>query len=585
MPRAPGVETRHRGRRGGGLVPWRLLILVALGYAAGSLVAFVLFEASTAGAVLFPPAGVSLAALVLTRPRQWPWVLATVAVTEVVLDLSQGQSLDVVWGFALANTLEPLVSATLLRRLLGPVDLARRRDLGLFVLCAVLAGPFVGGLVGGTTIAVGFDGSWPDAFAPFWAGDALGALTVGGTVLTWISARRAGATHVTATVVTSALLTAAVTLFAFWPHTVPLAYLPMPLLFGLAFRYGVAVVAAAGLAMTLTANVVTVVGRGPWEALADSPNAEVATLQLFLGVAVLGAWLLAVEIAERERAARLYEREHEAAHQLQRALLPEVPARLPGADIGAAYRPADEQHDVGGDWYDAFTLPDGRVALVVGDIVGHDLHAAAAMGRLHAVLRAIAASPHDGPAAVLEGLDLACGRIPGAPFSTVGYAEFDPATRRLRYACAGHPPPLVADDEGVRYLWDGRSPLLGVGEGARPDAAVAVQPGSMLLWYSDGLVERRQESLDVGFARLAEVVGSLRRDADPQAWCDAVGEAMTGGQRMEDDLVLVCLRLLTGPVPEPSPDGQRGAATPGAAGGPACDPGRSGPVRRAGHLA
>src|SRR5829696_4222609 len=133
-------------------VPWRLILAVAAGYAAGSLTSFVLFESSSTGAVLFLPAGVTLSALVLSDRRQWPWVLGTAALVELVIDRTQGIGPVAVWGFVLANTAEPLVGATLLRRFAPHLNLGRRGDLGAFLLCGVLAGPLVGALIGSVTI-------------------------------------------------------------------------------------------------------------------------------------------------------------------------------------------------------------------------------------------------------------------------------------------------------------------------------------------------------------------------------------------------------------------------------------------------
>jgi serine phosphatase RsbU (regulator of sigma subunit) len=240
--------------------------------------------------------------------------------------------------------------------------------------------------------------------------------------------------------------------------------------------------------------------------------------------------------------ARLYEDEREAAHQLQRAFLPVVPEQLAGVPIGGCYRPADQQHEIGGDWYDAFALPGGRIGFAVGDVVGHDLPAAAAMGRLHAALRVVAAAPQDGPRQVLEALDRACAHIPGAPLATIGYGEYDPATGLLRYACAGHPPPLLVADGRARFLQDGRSRPLAAMDGPRPEATVAAPPGAMLVWYSDGLVERRDSDLDAGLQRLADVVARME-GSQPQEWCDAVLARLTGGRRVADDVVLLCLRL------------------------------------------
>jgi serine phosphatase RsbU (regulator of sigma subunit)/integral membrane sensor domain MASE1 len=678
--------------------PVALVAAVAFGYAAGSLVSFLLFGAGSLGAVLFPPAGVTLAALLLTPGRQWPLVLVTAAAVEAVLDLANGLPLVSVPGFMLANTAEPLVGALIVRRSGSGFELRRSRDLGRFFIGGVVLGPLVGGLVGATTIALALHHSWLDAFLPFWAGDALGALAVGGTVLTWVAAgrvprpvmlRRAG----------FLLLTVAVTVVAFWPIRVPLAYLPIPLLFLFAVRYGAPLVTAAGLALTLTANVVTGEGRGPWAGLMG--GLEIATLQLFLAVTIGGAWLLAVESGERQRAtsrstheaaarrqvealqavtaglanaatsediaevvvrrgigmlaakgavgvvtpdgaalrawttespgrsrqidlgsteplavaartgapvavrtadelagtrlvpgaasalavparigdvtvgalvvgfadedavgsdavalagtlaelmvqallrARLYEDEREAAHQLQRAFLPVVPERLADVPIGGCYRPADQQHEIGGDWYDAFALPDGRIGFAVGDVVGHDLPAAAAMGRLHAALRVIAAAPHEGPRQVLEALDRACAHIPGAPLATIGYGEYDPASGALRYACAGHPPPLLVVDGRPEFLLQGRSRPLAAMDGPRPEAAVVAPPGAMLLWYSDGLVERRDSDLDTGLQRLAEVAATVE-GSSPQEWCDTVLGRLTGERTVADDVVLICLRL------------------------------------------
>ena len=252
-----------------------------------------------------------------------------------------------------------------------------------------------------------------------------------------------------------------------------------------------------------------------------------------------------------ERAQR-YEAEHATAHQLQQALLPKVPAELPGVRIGAAYLPAEPGQDVGGDWYDVFELPGGRIACASGDVAGHDLAAAVAMGRLQLLLRYTALSGAR-PSEVLEALDQACPALTGTDFATVAYAEYDPAGPggpTLTYACAGHPPPLLADGHTVRYLNEARSRPLGSG-GARPQADITVPPAARLVLYTDGLVERRGRSIDDGFDRLARAVGELPA-GDAAAACDRLLILMTHGDTIRDDIAVICIDL-NGPAARPLP--------------------------------
>ncbi|MBG0564849.1 SpoIIE family protein phosphatase [Actinoplanes aureus] len=650
---------------------WLVVVLVAIAYTVGAQLAFVVFDA-TSIVVLFLPSGVTLSALLLCPARQWPWILLTVAVAEVTVDVSHGLHLASALGFALANTAEPLVGAVLLRRFVpGRLDLTQRRHLLAFLGCCVVAGPLVGALVGGTTIAIGQDRAWVEAFLPFWAGDATGALTVAGTVLAWRHRPPPGAAPA-ARWALAVLLTVAVTAVSFWPQHLPLFYLPIPLLFWFGFQQRLAITMTAGLAMTVTANIMTSVGYGPWAALQGPIAFKTATLQLFLAVAVVGACLLTVGVAERDsarsdtyaeraarqrvaavqsltaqlaraptsaaiaaavaegrllgelcvvaladpedglvhtaehralaraartgrpaldgdpangrielgvpvtdhdgpvlgalgfefaagsvvdddtiafaqtladltaqalRRARLYEREVSAARQLQQALLPAYATGLPSVQVDAGYRPADLTHDVGGDWYDVFHLPGDRIGFAVGDVVGHDLAAAAAMARLQAILRVLAQSA-PGPAEVLAGLDEASALIHGARMCTVGYADYQPRTRQLRYACAGHPPPLLVTAGHGEYLWDGRSMPVAVEPNSRRDAELVVPADSHLIWYTDGLVERRYESMYAGLDRLAATAGAVVREGagDP---CRTLLDRMAHTGPATDDRVVL----------------------------------------------
>ncbi len=242
--------------------------------------------------------------------------------------------------------------------------------------------------------------------------------------------------------------------------------------------------------------------------------------------------------------ARLYESEHHIALRLQRALLPEHVARHPGVQIAARYVSGMTTMEVGGDWYDTFSFADGRIGLAVGDVVGHGIEAAASMGRLRSALAALAPEA-EGPADLLTRLDGFAAGPGDVDFATASYAILEPTTGRLRYASAAHPPILVVEPSGdTRWLEGGRSgPLLGAVDEVRGEATVDLEPGSLVLLYSDGLVERRGELLTDGLARLEQAARELR-DASVEEVCDGLLESLRVDSELGDDIVLVGIRLL-----------------------------------------
>ena len=256
--------------------PGRLMLWTGLGYTAGALLAWTILEAAEASAVFYASAGVTSAALVLSRRSRWPWVLALVAVIEFGIDVLHGWSPRFAWAFSVANTVEPVVGVLLLRRLVDRLDLTRRRHVAAFVACCVVAGPMCGALVGATTIRAGGVAGWVDAFFPFWAGDALGVLTIGSAVIAWRTRRdpsparaRWGVSRELIWTLCAAAATVATTVVGFWPLVVPLLFLPLPLLFWIAVRRGVPALTICGAAMAVTANIMSAAGRGPWRSLTD----------------------------------------------------------------------------------------------------------------------------------------------------------------------------------------------------------------------------------------------------------------------------------------------------------------------------
>lgn len=230
---------------------------------------------------------------------------------------------------------------------------------------------------------------------------------------------------------------------------------------------------------------------------------------------------LAGELASRAALcldnARLYSRERDIALTLQRALLPSFLAPSPYLHLAHRYLPGSRVTEVGGDWYDVIALPDHRVALVVGDVMGHGVSAAAAMGRLRITAKALARHDQE-PAALLGELDQ-CAQEAGIELATCLYIRYDPTTGRARLASAGHPPPLVRHPDGrVELLDDVLGVPLGVGGSAFRTAEVHLPDDAVLALYTDGLIEARGHDIDEGLhalhEELARIPGSLEAAAD-----------------------------------------------------------------------
>jgi signal transduction histidine kinase/DNA-binding response OmpR family regulator len=242
--------------------------------------------------------------------------------------------------------------------------------------------------------------------------------------------------------------------------------------------------------------------------------------------------------AQRGQAAEL---EESAIQRLEDDLLG-IDTRATGVIVRGRHQGADAGINVGGDWYEALDIGNGRVAVAVGDVVGRGLDATKTAVRLRGAL-GLAAFDIQGPTQALTVLDRYSETVQGAPGSTVALAVVDPTRSQVTYACAGHPPPLLVSPTGdVAYLEEGRSWPLGLDvQSPRAQAGQApFPPGSLLLLYTDGLVERRRESLDVGLARLTQVVGEhwnlpLRR-LKQAVFSHLVGHGA------EDDVALVAVR-------------------------------------------
>ena len=248
---------------------------------------------------------------------------------------------------------------------------------------------------------------------------------------------------------------------------------------------------------------------------------------------------------ERRRAAERAELDRSRAQfftdvavTLQRAVL--GPTSLP-AGFAVHYEPATGTLEVGGDWYDVVDLPDGRYGVVVGDVVGRGLDAAAVMGQLRSAGRALLLESHS-PAHVLTALDRFAALVPGARVSTVFCAVIDPHDGSVHYSSAGHPPAIVVQADGTSCFLEKASslPLAVVDDLIRPEADVILPPQATLLLYTDGLVERREEALDEGMARAVEAL-TAGRHLPPEELAELLTERLLT-DAPDDDVAFLLYR-------------------------------------------
>lgn len=579
------------------------LVLVALTYYASARLGLSLSLVEANVTPLWPPTGVAVAALLVLGRGMWP----AVAVAAFAVNVPISETLLAAAVTAVGNTLAPYLAVVLLHRIAFRRDLARQRDALAIVFVGALAAMLVSATIGaGTLVAAGTisTAELPTAWTVWWTGDAMGVLVVAPFLLSlplswelerWPMRRwlEAGAF----------LLATTATIGWAVQSRLPLLFLVLPVVGWAAWRLQLRGAAPAALIASLVATWAAVRDLGAFAGL--SVLEQMATLQAFNVCVALASFVFAALVSERRReamgladaAAQLEERvqhrtlqlstanarlvqeirersqaqlqltaeearshrEHEIAETLQRSLLPDRIAELPGVDIAARYVPATADLQVGGDWYDVIPLPDGLVGLAIGDVAGHGLHAAATMVQVRMALRAYALQDPS-PASVMYGVHRLVSQLSVPEMVTLLYLVHDPSTGSLSFSNAGHPPALVVQDGVGTYLTGGLAPPLGVtSEAIFTEATHELAPGATLLLYTDGLVERRGVPITDGLTHLAdEVARSVEATPaqDLEELCDHVLAAMIDAHRVADDVAVVALR------PTVSADGSLALALP-----------------------
>jgi GAF domain-containing protein len=268
--------------------------------------------------------------------------------------------------------------------------------------------------------------------------------------------------------------------------------------------------------------------------------------------------IIVSEVAGRAAAALVnalrFEQEREVAQRLQHAMLTELPTG-PGVECAARYLPAVTGLNVGGDWYDAFCRPDGTLVLAVGDVVGHGLAAAALMGQLRTAMRAYAMDLPE-PGEVLTKLHALIRHIDPDHCATAVLAMVTPGGQ-MSFATAGHPPPLLREADGTVRCLEYLDPMLGLPiDHQYATSTLTLRPGSVLLFYTDGLIERRDAIIDAGIGQLAATFGAA--PGGPEQIADSVCEVMLSDSSREDDTCLLVCRL----APDRAPAGEGGEPPP-----------------------
>jgi anti-anti-sigma factor len=487
---------------------------------------------------IWPPTGIAVVALLLLRVRLWPAITLAALLVNLPINPSVGAAVLI----AVGNTAAPLLAVGLLRAAGFRSQLDRLRDALALVVLGALISMALSATLG--TAALLIDGTISGSnaastWALWWAGDATGVLVFAPLLLSVRQVRQlAWPRWLEATGVIASL---AVVAYLVFHSQYQDTYLVFPLLIWASVRFG-------QLGASLAA--VTVVGMTVWSAIDKAgPFANTTLLhrmlmlQTYDAVIALTSFVLAAIMTERVGALT---REHRNAETLQRSLLPDRLPMIPGVEFASRYIPGGAGLEVGGDWYDVFTLPRGRLGLTIGDVVGRGLAAAAAMAQLRTALRAYAIET-DSPAAVLQQLSRLVDKFEAAEMATLVYAVLDPDTETLSFASAGHPPPLLIGPGGpASYLMDGRSPPLGVTKAVHAEATVRIRPGSTLVLYTDGLIERRHASIAESMEALRIAVEGHQGDLD--SLCNDRVLQPPRPESSEDDVALLMVRLLPAPV-------------------------------------
>jgi integral membrane sensor domain MASE1/anti-sigma regulatory factor (Ser/Thr protein kinase) len=525
-----------------------IALLVAFAYIIGAKAGFTLAFTTKQVTAAWPPTGIALAALLLWGYRVWPGIwIGAFAINAV--------SSEPIWtaaAIATGNTLAPVFGNFLMRRVGGFENtLERVRDVLVLALCGSAVAMTVSATNGVIQLALARIIPWnavPSVWWVWWAGDAMGVLFITPLLLTWIASthrreRAPGSTLEFAIFVVAVSASAWVSFLT----SFPLRFSLYPFIIWAALRFRqrettAAIAALCGLAIWATSH-----GMGPWTS--GSLDSRLVQLDSWMAVLAITGLVLGAITAER-RAARkqlqiLLGQTKHSVETLQTAFLPEQLPQRVGLRSDVLYIAADQEALIGGDWYDAFDLPDGRVAFSIGDVTGHGLDAAVSAARLRRSIL-LAAFEVEDPAEILNKADHAVGSRQKDP-ATAMIAILSRDLRSVSYASAGHPPPIVAGPNTPARTLDYGGVPFGVGIPiASLTHTAALEPGAAILFYTDGLTEFRRDTLGAERKLLAAMT-RLVNESNIKQPAAFIQQSVMGEERPTDDTVLLVVQVGVAP--------------------------------------
>lgn len=518
-------------------------LLVAVAYLAAAKFGFSLAFATKQVTAIWPPTGIAIAALLLYGYRVWPgiWLGAFV---------SNALSSEPIWtaaAIATGNTLAPVFGTFLLQRFGFQNKLERVRDVVLLVLCGSAVAMTVSATNGVICLALARIVPWsacPSVWWVWWSGDAMGVLFVAPLLLTWITSNERA---VRSDGGGFELAFLGVTLVgASWVSflsAVPLRLSVYPFIIWSALRFrqretATAIAVTGGIAIWATTH-----NLGPWAT--GSLDLRLIQLDSWMSVFAFTGLVLGAVVAEKRTARAaldaLLERTKHSVETLQTAFLPAALPQRSGLRTDALYIPAEREALIGGDWYDAFELPDGRIVFSIGDVAGHGLDAAVAGASLRRSIFAAAFESRE-PAEILARVDRNLRRPVDAPITAL-VAIISGDLSEMSYASAGHPQPILAGPNIPAHLLDYGGVPFGVGAAVVAlTHTVALERGAVVLFYTDGLTEF-QRNISLAESAALRAVSVLVDDPTIERPAAFVQRSVMGSQRPVDDTVLLVVQL------------------------------------------